>query len=93
MINKELLMNKKLIGATIATAAALTFSTAPIHSAFAQDGTDGFKCYGANACKGQSACKTANSSCKAQNTCKGHGVTMAADEKACKDAGGNLSET
>lgn len=84
--------NKKLIGFTIATAAALTFATAPITSAFAQGMTSEVKCFGTNACKGKSACKTAKSSCKGQNACKGQGFTMISSEKACTDAGGTTSE-
>lgn len=84
--------NKKLIGFTIATAAALTFASAPITSAFAQGMAGDVKCFGTNACKGQSACKTAKSSCKGLNACKGQGFSMMSSEKACTDAGGKTSE-
>lgn len=65
------MMNKKLSGAALATAAALMFSTAPLSVASADEAK--VKCEGVNACKGSSACKTANSACKGQNSCKGHG--------------------
>ncbi|WP_164157410.1 BufA2 family periplasmic bufferin-type metallophore [Sandarakinorhabdus rubra] len=48
-------------------------------------------CYGINSCKGTSDCATANSACKGQNGCKGQGF-KALTVKACKDAGGRLTE-
>ena len=84
--------HKKLIGATLAATAALTFATAPMVSALA-DGTDGkVKCFGANACKGKGSCKTSQSGCKGQNGCKGKGAMMMDSEKACTDAGGGTTE-
>jgi uncharacterized membrane protein len=85
--------SKKLIGLTIATAAALSFATAPAHAASAQGASGDVKCFGANACKGQSSCKTAKSSCKGMNACKGQGITMTSSEKACTDAGGKTTES
>lgn len=48
-------------------------------------------CYGINTCKGTSDCATASTSCKGQNECKGHGF-KALTVKACKAAGGSLTE-
>ena len=62
----------KAHGAAIATAAALLFSTLPIHAADAAD-KGKVKCEGVNACKGKSACATAKNSCQGQNSCKGQG--------------------
>ena len=48
-------------------------------------------CYGVNSCKGTSDCKTASNECKGQNGCKGQGF-KAMTVKACKAAGGSLTE-
>lgn len=86
-------MDKKLIGVTIATAAALTFASSPLTSAFAQGAMGDVKCYGINSCKGQSACKTTqNPSGPGKNSCKGQGLKMVSSEKDCTDAGGKLTE-
>jgi hypothetical protein len=55
--------NKKLVGTTLAVAAALTFASVPLTSVYAQGAQ--VQCFGINGCKGQSACKTANNACKA----------------------------
>lgn len=86
--------HQKIMGAAVATLAAVAFSAAPVAS-FAEDhaaATTEVKCYGGNACKGQSACKTAKNACKGQNSCKGTGVSMAASEQACSEAGGKTTE-
>jgi uncharacterized membrane protein len=77
---------KKILGFTIATAAALAFAMAPVASAVAA--THKVPCYGVNSCKGKSECKTANSSCKGTNSCKGQGVMMKS-AKQCKKMGGS----
>lgn len=81
---------KKLIGITLATAAAISFVSAPFMSttAFAASKV---KCYGVNACKGKSACKTAANACKGKNSCKGKGFKMMT-EKKCTKAGGSTTE-
>jgi hypothetical protein len=80
---------KKLVGYTLATAAALTFAIAPVTSAFAADPA-AVQCYGVNACKGQAQCKSAKNSCKGQNTCKGTGfMSMSSDD--CSKAGGTTT--
>jgi len=48
-------------------------------------------CYGVNSCKGTSDCKSGNHDCKGQNECKGQGF-KALSVKACKAAGGSLTE-
>lgn len=81
--------NKKLlVGATLATAAALIFAVAPATSIAASAGV---KCYGINGCKGKSACKSANNSCKGLNNCKGQGFIMESSTDACNNAGGTTS--
>lgn len=81
--------NKKLLSATLAAAAAISFAVAPITSAVAS--THKVPCYGVNSCKGKSACKTAKNSCKGTNSCKGQGVMMKTP-KQCKKAGGSMEE-
>lgn len=61
----------KASSATIATAAALLFSTLSVSTAGATEAK--MHCMGVNSCKGQSACKTASNECKGMNSCKGHG--------------------
>ena len=61
----------KAQGVALATAAALLFSTLPLHAVHADEAK--MKCEGVNACKGQSACATAKNSCQGQNACKGQG--------------------
>jgi hypothetical protein len=67
--------SKSLAGLSLAAAAALMFSTAPLATANAADAAK-VKCEGANGCKGQSACHTAISGCQGQNSCKGKGYLM-----------------
>lgn len=85
--------SKKLLSATLAAAAAVTFASAPITSALAQGTSGDVKCYGVNACKGQSDCKTASGSCKGKNSCKGQGLKMEKSEADCTAAGGKISES
>lgn len=83
---------RKLLGATLAAAVALSFTVLPLTSAFAADTAGQVKCMGSNQCKGQSACKTANNACKGQNSCKGKGLTMEASKEQCEKAGGKMEE-
>jgi hypothetical protein len=79
---------RNLTGATLAIAAALAFTSAPITS-FADPTTDtGMQCTGANTCKGQTACKTANNDCKGKNSCKGQGFVMEQSTGDCNGEGG-----
>ena len=77
-------MSKKLIGASLAAAAALAFIAAPVTSAFAAGSSDKVNCYGVNACKGKSSCKTAKNECKGKNACKGQGVMKKTAKKCAK---------
>ncbi len=85
-------MKKNILGITLATAAALAFSAAPITSSLANSTAHEVKCMGANACKGQGSCKSKLNSCKGQNSCKGKGITMMSSKKACQDAKGTVTK-
>jgi hypothetical protein len=78
--------NKKLMGVTLATTAAVLFVTLPAPSAFAD--TTPVPCYGANACKGQSQCQSIHNACSGENGCKGQGLSMLSPED-CSTAGGD----
>ena len=80
--------NKKLVGATLAVAAALTFASVPVTSALAVGASTDVQCFGINACKGQGSCKGANNACKGQNSCKGKGFVMESSADDCTNAGG-----
>ena len=64
---------KKLSGLTLAAAAAIAFTAAPLSIANAGDEAK-VACEGVNACKGASECKTAKNDCAGKNACKGQGV-------------------
>ena len=85
--------NKKIIGISILTAAALSFATLPATSALAKGQINSVKCYGINSCKGMSECKTAKNSCKGMNSCKGQGLALVASKKTCEDANGAMTES
>ncbi len=74
-----------------AAAAAVAVTGAAVVQAAAKADEKVVHCYGVNTCKGTSDCATANSSCKGQNGCKGQGF-KALSVKACKAAGGRLTE-
>lgn len=80
----------KMLGLTIATAAAVAFATAPITSTVTYAAKK-VPCYGVNACKGKSQCKTATSACKSHNDCKGKGYLMKSASR-CKKMGGSVEE-
>lgn len=91
--------NKKIIGATLATTAALLFASAPVKAAdldagLAKDLNEAptIQCFGANACKGQGACKSVYNGCKGQNTCKTQGSLMEPTNNDCTIAGGETSQ-
>lgn len=67
--------SNKIAGMSLAAAAALVFSAAPLVAANAAD-TAKVKCEGANGCKGQSACHGATNGCAGQNSCKGKGYLL-----------------
>jgi hypothetical protein len=75
-----------------ATAAIVAMSAAAISTpAMAAHGGKQVHCYGVNTCKGTSDCKSYDHACKGQNSCKGQGF-KALTLKACKAAGGSLTE-
>ena len=80
--------SKTLMGAALATAAGLVFTTASVTTAQAAEAE--VKCMGINGCKGQGACRTATNGCSGQNTCKGQGVTMTSHEH-CTAKGGKVN--
>lgn len=81
----------KVVGFTLATAAAIAFVTAPVTSTVAFAAAKKAPCYGVNSCKGKSQCKTATSACKGHNSCKGKGYVMKTT-KQCKKMGGSTEE-
>lgn len=82
-----MISKKKLLGATLVTAAALAFSTAPITSAFAHGQHGEVKCYGLNGCEGQGKCGAS----QGKNKCKGQGVVMKKSKSECEKVGGTLT--
>lgn len=89
---------KKLTGATLAAAVALTFSSATFSASAEEIHYKWVKCYGVNSCKGMSpGMLTTNQcsaihNCKGQNACKGRGWAWKTPEN-CKAAGGSAPET
>lgn len=87
-------IEKKTVGATLATAAAALFiagtavTTAPTPAKAAE-----VKCAGINSCKGHSACATATSSCKGLNECAGKGWLPTATADECTEKGGTVIES
>ncbi len=82
-------IQKKTIGATLATAAAAMFiAGAAMTAAPTAAKADEFKCAGINACKGQSSCASATNSCKGLNNCKGQGWVGTKDAAECSSKGG-----
>jgi len=80
----------KSTGATIAAAAAMLFSTAPLMTAAAAEAK--VHCTGVNACKGQSSCKSAHNACKGQNSCKGQGWVEMSSKQECDQAQAKMKE-
>lgn len=87
-------VQKKTIGATLATAAAVMFIAGAAMTAVptGAKAAEGVKCMGGNACKGQGACKTASNECKGHNGCKGKGFVMTKDAKECAAKGGKVAK-
>ena len=88
-------MNKRIKGATLATAVAMLFIAG---AARAQEGASSpssgasapsVKCVGGNSCKGQGACKSVQNDCKGENACKGKGFVMTSTPEACTQKGGH----
>jgi len=79
----------KSTGATIAAAAAMLFSTAPVTTAAAAAKVH---CTGVNACNGQSSCKSAHNACKGQTSCKGLGGVEMSSKQECEQAQAKMKE-
>ena len=87
-------IEKKTVGATLATAAAVLFiagATIPTTSTPAKAAE--VKCAGINSCKGHSECATASSSCKGLNSCKGQGWLPTASAEECTSKGGTVVDS
>ena len=88
-------IQKKTVGATLATAAAALFITGAAMSA-APTGAQSadVKCMGINSCKGHGACKTASNDCKGMSECAGGpGGTDCSGMNECKGMGWSYTET
>lgn len=84
-------VQKKTVGATLATAAAALFiAGAAMTVVPATAHADSVKCMGINACKGQGSCKSAANDCKGLNVCKGHGWLPTATASDCTAKGGTV---
>ena len=66
-------MNKKFLGAIMATAVAGMVLSGQIVKAEDSAAAGKVKCSGVNECKGHAACKGAGNECKGANGCKGKG--------------------
>lgn len=80
----------KVLGCTLATAAALAFATLPATPTFAEC-AEPVMCYGSNSCRGSGSCKTNTTSCRCENACRGQGITFESSEEACLNAGGTTT--
>ncbi len=86
-----MLIQKKTVGATLATAAAALFiAGAGMTTAPTAAHADEVKCSGINSCKGHGSCKTASNECKGLNTCKGHGWVPTTSAEECTAKGGEV---
>lgn len=83
-------IQKKTVGATLATAAAAMFIAGAAMTAAPTAAKADVMCSGINACKGQGSCKTASNACKGQNSCKGHGWVSTTSEADCTGKGGTV---
>ena len=87
-----MLIDKKSVGTTLASAAAAMFIAGAAMTAIPSSAAaaDDVKCMGINACKGHGACKTAKNDCKGMNACKGMGWLPTASVEECKEKGGTV---
>lgn len=86
-----MLNSKKVLGITMAIAAAGMLNTTSIAVAGQSADSKLIHCYGVNKCKGHNDCKTANNACKGHSACKGHGF-VAVSAKACDHLGGKVGK-
>ena len=82
-------VNRKMVSAALATAAAALFATSAVVSTANAAEEVKVKCYGANTCKGNGQCKTSMNGCKGKNMCKGKGFEEMTD-KACVEKVGRV---
>ena len=85
-------IQKKAIGATLATAAAAMFIAGAAMTVAPTAAHASVKCAGINSCKGTGACASATNACKGQNGCKGQGWVSAETASACTGKGGKVVE-
>jgi len=86
-----MLIQKKTVGVTLATAAAALFiAGAGMTTAPTAAHADEVKCSGINSCKGQGSCKPASNECKGLNMCKGPGWGPTASTEECTTMGGEV---
>lgn len=83
-------VQKKTVGATLATAAAAMFIAGAAVTAMPTAAKADVKCAGINSCKGHGSCKGASNDCKGHNACKGQGWISAESESACTGKGGTV---
>lgn len=83
-------LQKKTVGATLATAAAAMFIAGAAMTVAPTAAKADVKCAGINACKGQGSCKGAANDCKSHNACKGQGWLTTGSDKECMDKGGTV---
>lgn len=87
-----MMIQKKTLGVTLASAAAALLVAGATISAPVAASAAGVKCSGINSCKGTGACKTATNECKGMNSCKGHGWVPAGNASGCTMKGGKVVE-
>lgn len=85
-------IQKKTVGATLATAAAAMFIAGAAMTGAPTAAKADVKCAGINACKGHGSCKTASNECKGLNACKGQGWVSAESESDCMGKGGKVQK-
>lgn len=83
-------MNKKLLGATLALAAASLIVSGKVVLAAGEKMEGKVQCAGANSCKGKGACAGKENACGGKNGCKGKGWNYMGSEKECTDKGGTV---
>tara|TARA_R110000787_G_scaffold285461_2_gene401112 strand:- start:9692 stop:9958 length:267 start_codon:yes stop_codon:yes gene_type:complete len=81
-------IQKKTIGATLATAAAAMFIAGAAMTGAPSVAHADVKCAGINSCKGTGSCASASNACKGQNTCKGQGWVTSESASDCTSKGG-----
>jgi hypothetical protein len=83
-------IQKKTVGATLATAAAAMFIAGAAMTGAPSVAHADVKCAGINSCKGTGACAGASTSCAGHNACKGQGWVKAETAEECTSKGGTV---